>query len=147
MTNFEERTLALASIIQAAYWVDRLATTGELSYTELEAGLATLFEFSPESTESALGGAQAQRTGLRTLLKMVDSGGQEPQAVTRYLVGLTHLERKLSKRSDMLAVLADRLQQCERQRAHFDELSNPSILANLSRSIRTPCPRLAFAFR
>ncbi|QGG79879.1 high frequency lysogenization protein HflD [Litorivicinus lipolyticus] len=132
MTEFENRTLALASIIQAAYWVDRLATTGELSTSELETGLSTLFDFNPDSTESVLGGVQAQRTGLRTLIKMVDSGGQEPAVVTRYVIALTHLERKLAKRGDMMEVIGERLSQCDRQRQHFSELANPSILANLS---------------
>ncbi|MGB0958065.1 MAG: high frequency lysogenization protein HflD [Litorivicinus sp.] len=132
MTEIENRTLALASVIQAAYWVDRLATTGELSTTDLETGLSALFDFNPDSTEAAVGGVQAQRTGLRTLIKMVDSGGQEPATVTRYLVALTHLERKLAKRPDMLDVIGERLANCDRQRQHFAELSNPSILANLS---------------
>lgn len=132
MTLIEQRTLALAGIVQAAYWVDRLATTGELSTTDLESSLETLFQFNPESTEQALGGHLAQNTGLRTLIRLIESGGQEPAAVTRYWVSLTHLERQLSKRSDMLGVIGERLQSAQRQRDHFDSLSNPSILANLS---------------
>lgn len=132
MTRTEERTLALAGIVQAAYWVDRLATSGELSSTDLEASLDTLFQFNPETTEQALGGKLAMNTGLRTLLKLIESGGQQPAAVTRYWVALTHLERRLAKRPDMLSVIGERLQSAERQRAHFDSLTNASVLANLS---------------
>ena len=132
MTSIEERTLALAGIVQAAHWVDRLATTGELSTTDLEASLDSLFQFNPDSTEQALGGRLAVNTGLRTLLKLIESGGQSNPAVTRYWVSLTHLERQLGKRPDMLGVIGERLQSAERQRIHFDGLNNPSVLANLS---------------
>lgn len=134
MTRIEERTLALAGIVQAAYWVDRLATTGELSSTDLEASLETLFQFNPDTTEQALGGKLAMNTGLRTLIRLIDSGGQEPAAVTRYWVSLTHLERQLAKRGDMLSVIGERLQSAQRQRAHFDGLTNASVLANLSQT-------------
>ena len=134
MTRIEERTLALAGIVQAAYWVDRLATTGELSSTDLEASLETLFQFNPDTTEQALGGKLAMNTGLRTLIRLIDSGGQEPAAVTRYWVSLTHLERQLVKRGDMLSVIGERLQSAQRQRAHFDSLTNASVLANLSQT-------------
>ena len=134
MTRIEERTLALAGIVQAAYWVDRLATTGELSSTDLEASLETLFQFNPDTTEQALGGKLAMNTGLRTLIRLIDSGGQEPAAVTRYWVSLTHLERQLAKRGDMLSVIGERLQSAKRQRAHFDSLTNASVLANLSQT-------------
>ena len=134
MTRIEERTLALAGIVQAAYWVDRLATTGELSSTDLEASLETLFQFNPDTTEQALGGKLAMNTGLRTLIRLIDSGGQEPAAVTRYWVSLTHLERQLAKRCDMLSVIGERLQSAQRQRAHFDSLTNASVLANLSQT-------------
>ncbi len=134
MTRIEERTLALAGIVQAAYWVDRLATTGELSSTDLEASLETLFQFNPDTTEQALGGKLAMNTGLRTLIRLIDSGGQEPAAVTRYWVSLTHLERQLAKRGDMLSVIGERLQSAQRQRAHFDSLTNASVLANLSQT-------------
>ena len=134
MTRIEERTLALAGIVQAADWVDRLATTGELSSTDLEASLETLFQFNPDTTEQALGGKLAMTTGLRTLIRLIDSGGQEPAAVTRYWVSLTHLERQLAKRGDMLSVIGERLQSAQRQRAHFDSLTNASVLANLSQT-------------
>lgn len=132
MKNLQDRTLALAAIIQAAQLVDRLAVTGEIASTELENSLATLFTFSADSTEAAVGGRNSMTTGLRTLIKMIDSGGQEPAAVTRYLVSINHLERKLAKRGDMLQVIGDRLTSAERQAKHFEALNHPSLLANLA---------------
>lgn len=132
MNNQHDRTLALAAIVQAAHLVDRLAVSGEIATSDLESCIATLFTFNAADTESALGGRVAMNTGLRTLIKMIDSGGQEPAAVTRYLVSINHLERKLSKRGDMLEVIGERLGSAERQAKHFESLNHPSLLANVS---------------
>lgn len=63
-------------------------------------------------------------------MKGIDStpSGSE---VTRYIISLMALERKLSGRNDAMSQLADRIQMIERQLDHF-ELLDDQMISNLA---------------
>jgi high frequency lysogenization protein len=58
-------------------------------------------------------------------------GSQKNAELTRYVVSLIALERKLAKRKDILNMLGERISQIGRQQQHFD-LLDEQILANMA---------------
>ena len=70
------------------------------------------------------------KIGLECIVKGIDStpSGSE---VTRYIISLMALERKLSGRKDAMSQLGDRIQMIDRQLDHFD-LLDEQMLSNLA---------------
>ncbi|MGL5110153.1 MAG: high frequency lysogenization protein HflD, partial [Vibrio ordalii] len=70
------------------------------------------------------------KIGLECLVKGIDStpSGSE---ITRYIISLMALERKLSARRDAMSQLGDRIQTIERQVNHFD-LLDEQMISNLA---------------
>ncbi|WP_033138875.1 high frequency lysogenization protein HflD, partial [Aeromonas finlandensis] len=72
------------------------------------------------------------RDGYRALVEQLGSDGSQKNAeLTRYVVSLIALERKLAKRKDILNMLGERISQIGRQQQHFD-LLDEQILANMA---------------
>ncbi|MEF1299851.1 high frequency lysogenization protein HflD, partial [Vibrio parahaemolyticus] len=70
------------------------------------------------------------KLGLECLVKGIDStpSGSE---ITRYIISLMALERKLTARTDAMSQLGDRIQMAKRQTEHF-ELLEDQMISNLA---------------
>src|SRR5690606_19880735 len=84
------------------------------------------------------------RLGLSTMINEIDNtpAGSE---ITRYLVSVMALERKLASRRDSMAQLGDRIDMVKRQLDHFDLLDDQMIsnLASVYLDIISPLgPRI-----
>jgi high frequency lysogenization protein len=122
LSRIENRTLALAGILQATYLVDRLARTGQADTAAFNATLHSLFEFNPESPEAVFGGAHHLQLGLRILRDILASGSsQEYRPCIRYALGALHLQKKLDTRKDMQATIHTRLQHAAKKLDHFTQ--------------------------
>lgn len=141
-----DQTLALAGVTQAVAQVDSIARRGAFDRDAFENSLRSLFVTDPERTGDVYGGVagvQAGLEGLRTQL------GNDPKQrnieQTRYLIALLHLERKLSRRSDMLEQISAGLENAKRQMEHF-ELTHPNVVAGIAdlytRTISNLAPRI-----
>ena len=130
--SFDDRVIALAGIVQAAVLVNQLATTGHLSNSDLHNVVHSLFLQTPEKTLDVYGSLKTLEAGLTMLSNALKRNASAQQNdVIRYSMGIMHLQKKLSKRSDMLDVISSRLQQCQRQAEHF-EPTHDNIIANLA---------------
>lgn len=127
-----DQTLALAGVTQAVSQVDGIARTGVLDAAAFETSLQSLFVTSPERTEDVYGGVPGVRLGLEGLRTQL---GNDPKQrnieQTRYLIALLHLERKLSRRRDMLEQIRQGLDNTRRQIEHF-EINHPTVIASLA---------------
>lgn len=132
-SKWDNRALALAGIFQAAALVDRLATTGYLPQEEFRTCVESLLAQNPESTLATYGGELSNlELGLRTLADSL--GGLRKEAAQvhlRYLLGILHLQQKLSGRKDMLAIIGTRLTQANHQAEHFGS-THDNVIANLA---------------
>jgi len=131
----QRRVLALAGIVQAAALVNQVATTGQAEVIAGQCALASLFITNPEHTEDVFGGVQALnnlRLGLTTL-KSIMSQEQSSGAkdITRYVLGLTHLQSKLSKQPQMLSEISNQLKHSQRQ-VDLYELGHANVLASVA---------------
>ncbi|HIF9456775.1 TPA: high frequency lysogenization protein HflD [Photobacterium damselae] len=126
-----DRTIAFAGICQAVKLVQQVAQTGRCDNEMLTATLESILVTDPANTLAVYHSDEANlHIGLEALVKDIDntSSGNE---LTRYLVGVMALERKLSGRRDSMAQLGDRIDLLKRQTEHF-ELLEEQMLSNIA---------------
>ncbi|CAM4302480.1 high frequency lysogenization protein HflD [Vibrio neonatus] len=128
-TNYD-RTIAFAGICQAVALVQQVAKDGHCNSAAFETSIAAITNTSPADTIGVFGHERDLKLGLECLAKGLDSSvtGNE---LTRYIISLMALERKLSQRRDAMSQLGDRIHQIERQSDHFD-LFEEQMISNLA---------------
>nr|WP_206063732.1 high frequency lysogenization protein HflD [Oceanimonas sp. MB9] len=129
----ESQTLAFAGICQAASLVQQVARQGVIEDKEvLATTLNSIMVTDAAQSADIYGGHDHLRLGYQTLIEQLSPDSSKKNAeLTRYLVGLVALERKLSKRRDLLSMLGERISQVKRQLHHF-ELLDEQVLGNLA---------------
>lgn len=146
MKNITDNTLALAGIYQTSYLVDQIANQGITDSAALDASIDSILKTDAPSTEAVFGGINGVATGLSVLLKQLanDKQGANPQ-VTRYVVGMLHLERKVARNPHMLTRIAQSIKQAKSQAEHLP-VSHEDILATLAETykdtVSTLSPRI-----
>ncbi|ELB7340095.1 high frequency lysogenization protein HflD [Vibrio cholerae] len=125
-----DRTIAFAGICQAVALVQQVAKNGYCDSDAFETSLKAITCTNPSNTLEVFGHESQLKLGLECLVKGIDStpSGSE---ITRYLISLMALERKLSGRRDAMSQLGDRIQMIERQLDHFD-LFDDQMISNLA---------------
>jgi len=126
------RTLAFAGMLQALQLVRQTAYGKPCDVDNLQVTLRSVLALDAGSVEDVYGGIDGLRSGLRLIQAQLFGNGQKPDTeLSRYLVVLLHLERKLSKRADLLERLRTGVEHARRQVDHFD-IQHPSVLAGLA---------------
>lgn len=125
-----DRTIAFASICQSVKLVQNLARTGHCDNAALTASLKSIIITNPTSTIEIFDKEENLIWGLECLTDVLGNS-QSANELTRYLINLLALERKLSSRRDALAKLADRIETIQRQVKHF-ELLDEQMISNLA---------------
>lgn len=128
-----EQTLTLAAICQIAYWVQKFSRSGQIENSELECLLNSVMITSPDNTLEVYGGDISNlKQGLKTLVDHLgnQSNNKDPE-LTRYVVSLLSLERRLSKQPKKMAALGERIEQCERQLAHY-EITSDTLISSIA---------------
>ena len=126
-----QRLLALAGLYQSVACVDAIARRGQAPEEEMEPLIRSLFHGDEEGAEGAYGGSTAVAGGLRRFVSAVEDPGSRDPLLTRYLISLLVLERRLSRDRERLARLAEGIQAARRQLEHFDAL-HPALLGRLA---------------
>ncbi|ATG74645.1 lysogenization regulator HflD [Zobellella denitrificans] len=131
--SLENQTLAFAGICQAVSLVQQVARQGSIEDKEVfKATLNSILVTDAERSEDIYGGHPQLHLGYQTLIEQLSTDSAQKNAeLTRYLVGLVALERKLARRRDLLSMLGERISQVKRQLHHF-ELLDEQVLANLA---------------
>lgn len=132
----KDQTITLAAIFQAAHLVQQISRTGEVDDAELALLINSLIITSPENTLSVYGGNLVNLSqGLHLVKKHLGDWSnnnnnekkvKDPE-LTRYIINLVNLERKLAKKPKILAMLGDRIEETKRQLEHFDITSETLI--------------------
>ncbi|MEH6529963.1 MULTISPECIES: high frequency lysogenization protein HflD [Photobacterium] len=139
-----DRTIAFASICQAVKLVQLVAQNGNCDREILEACLNSITVTNPSNTIEIYGNESNLRLGLETLSQEIDSSPTGSE-ITRYLVSVMALERKLSGRRDSMGQLGDRIDVIIRQKDHFDLLDDQMVsnIASIYLDIISPLgPRI-----
>lgn len=130
--DLQSRSIAFAGMCQAAYLVDKFSTTGTCqNVAAFEASLHSIMRTESESPLDIFGGYEPLKLGFTSMLEQLDNkNNQRNMQVTKYLLGIIVLEKKLSKNPGTLNLLGERINQVQRQLAHF-EIDDHTVLSNL----------------
>ncbi|KFZ38639.1 lysogenization regulator [Shewanella mangrovi] len=127
MDTLENRTMALAATLQAIAQVQYIARHGETDEQQLAAALNSVLVTNPESIDDIYPNKQVLANGFRWVINQLGDNHQKDVEITRYLVGLLSLERKLSRNNGALNVLSGRINQLQRQLQHFKIIDDQMI--------------------
>jgi len=144
--SIEDKTIALAGIYQSAHLVQEIAKSGQASGGAIESSLETLFKFDSDNVMDIYGGIIGVSSGLKTLINQMSAENEKQDMdITRYVVSLLHLEKKLKKNKAMTERIASGLEQARSQMEYFS-LTHENVLANLGNiyqeTISTLQPRI-----
>ena len=142
----KDRALAFAGILQALQLVQSTAYGKPYDLEAFQSTMTSILLIDAATVEDVYGGVAGVKCGLRLLKTQLMGDEKKPDAeLSRYLVVLLHLERKLSKRADLLNKLTDGIERAQQQLEHFD-ISHENVLAGLadtySQTISTLQPRI-----
>lgn len=131
--NYYDITLAMAGVSQSARLVQQLAHDGQMDNEAFHTLLNSLLQMDPPSALAVFGGEERNlKMGLETLIAVLNANNKGLGAeLTRYTLSLMVLERKLNANKEAMNTLGERLNQLERQLAHF-ELGSDTIVSSLA---------------
>ncbi|GAL05061.1 high frequency lysogenization protein HflD [Photobacterium aphoticum] len=124
-----DRTIAFAGLCQAVKLVQKVAKDGHCDPEALETSLNSIIVTDPSNTLEIFGNESQLRTGLQAMTS-IDSSPSSNE-LTRYLMSVLVLERKLASRRDSMQQLGDRIDTAKRQVGHF-ELMDDQMISNLA---------------
>lgn len=125
-----DQTLALAGIYQAASLVKQIANEGKANNAQIESSIETLFRFDVNSVEEVYGSIAGVSHGIKVLCQHLKDRSSRDIEITRYVIALIMLERKLAVNSSMLEEIDKRLKDIESQ-FEFFSLNHENTFAKL----------------
>jgi high frequency lysogenization protein len=114
----ESRVIALAGVLQACRLVVDLAMRGRADASAAQSSLASVFRIDANTAADVFGGVGGARLGLETLLAQFDSS-ERNMPLTRLVLGVLRLERRLARNPRMLGELRSGIERVQRQVDHF----------------------------
>ncbi len=139
----QEQALTLAVVMQAVQCVREVARNGDTEaqrYAPLIEGLLGAYE----GSVSHLYGAGRLAPGLRRVVEQLESPREAD--TTRYVASILHLERRLSKRREMLQHIGKGLNQASHQANYFGHATHTNVIHSIgelySQTISQMGPRL-----
>ena len=127
-----DRALAFAGILQALHLVQQTARGKPYDLDAFQSSLNSILLIDAPTVNDVYGGVSGVSTGLRLMQAQLVGGTQKPDTeLSRYLVVLLHLERKLSKRNDLLDALGEGVKRAQEQNEHF-AVNHPNLLSNFA---------------
>lgn len=137
-----DQTLTFAAICQIAAMVQTLARKGTIDESQLKIMLESIVITSPDNTLAVYGGNLANiKAGLQLVIDHLgnDSKHKDPE-LTRYIVSLVNLERRLNKKPAQLNALGERIEQVKRQTEHYHIVSSQVLnsLASIYSDLISP---------
>jgi len=133
MNNLEKQTITMAAVCQASVLVQKVARTGSVDEAELAVMLNSIMITSPDSILEVYGNELGHlKSGLLALVEQLGNQTKEKDPeLTRYVVSLLGLERRLANKKNQLAQLGERIEQSQRQLAHY-EITSETLVASLA---------------
>ena len=113
----EARVIALAGVFQACRLVQELATKGNADAASSETSLASIFRIDADSAAAVFGGMSGVRMGLEQLIAQLDGATRE-LAMTRLVLNVTRLARRLERNTQMRDALRNGIEAIGRQVQH-----------------------------
>jgi len=135
----KDQTITFAAICQVAYQVQQVSRTGQITDEDFRVLLQSIIETSPVNTLAVYGGQIDNiKKGLELLISYLGSDDgttgskkQKDPELTRYIISLINLERRLTKQPQQLNALGERINATERQLEHY-ALTSDTLTASFA---------------
>jgi high frequency lysogenization protein len=129
------RVIALAALFQAASLVKDVAWHGRCDPDDFRTMVGSLFSFEAADIDGIYGNVHRLRRGMQAMADQLEAGGRAGDLeLTRYVVGLLFLERKLLKQPEMVRAVREGIQGAERQRDYFGDMTHQSVISALAQT-------------
>jgi len=121
MTQLQDQTLALASMMQSAVLINQLANGESINQAAYDCSLDSLFTLKAQSTEDIFGYGDGLINGLKTLKSYMtgDSGAPDRQ-IAYYVLSMIKLEAKMMKDHDLVETIQSGFETIQQQASDFD---------------------------
>ncbi|MFT7491133.1 MAG: high frequency lysogenization protein [Pseudohongiellaceae bacterium] len=129
--DLKGQTIALAAMFQFSACVEQLAKTGHVNQKDFEVSVNSLFNQNPADTLEIYGGIEPLATGLSFLIANLSRSPERSSDCIRYVMGILHLQKQLSKKPSMLNMIAKRLNKSRLQVEHFS-IIHENVIAGLA---------------
>jgi len=126
-----DQTLALAGVYQAASLVKQLANQGKANNAQIESSIETLFRFDANTVEEVYGSAADISHGLGILRQQLAERNSRDIDITKYVISLIMLEKKLSNQATMLDKISERLEKTQ-EKSELFSLSHDNTYAKIA---------------
>lgn len=131
MHSESDRILALAGVFQGAALAEQIGRKGLCDSESMETSIYSLFQIDAPDVPSVYGGLDRLRAGLDLLYRQFSGNGTRNLELTRHVISLLVLERKLAQRPEMLERIGKGLTAAGERLQHFPML-HPNILSQLA---------------
>ncbi|MGV7962066.1 high frequency lysogenization protein HflD [Photorhabdus tasmaniensis] len=123
--NYYNITLALAGICQSSRLVQQLAHENQCDTDAVATMVNSILNTNPASVLDVFGKHERNlQIGLDAMLGMFNGSNSSLSAdITRYMLSLMVLERRLNDNRDASNALGNRINQLERQQTYFEPMS------------------------
>jgi high frequency lysogenization protein len=141
----EERAIALGGLFQACHLVQQVARRGLADADALNANIHSLFQIDTEQVIEVYGDLPHIGPGLRLAHRQLSGAEPRDNELTRYLLSLIQLERKLSADTQRLQRISQGIQATAARLPHFPQTHSNilSALADLyAENLSTMQPRI-----
>ncbi|WP_239923489.1 high frequency lysogenization protein HflD [Agaribacterium haliotis] len=130
--SYRDLCLALAGIMQASAQVEHIAKNGYLDTALFETAVKSLFIRTPAKVEDVYGGVSGVLNGLELLEQQLSQYKQAPSTdVFRYALGVMHIQKRLARKTKLLNVISERLENAERQAEMFGP-THDNLVSNIA---------------
>lgn len=148
MDKVTQQSIALAALAQSAYLVAQLGQHGTAAQDKLNTALNSLFVTRPGSTLAVYGELRHLKIGLNVVDEIFGNASSDlksPELVS-YLIGLVHLQGRLSRQPDMLDHIGKELQGIEQQYGDppYDFRDFPEVIEQLNKLYQNTISTLPF---
>lgn len=140
--SHRNRALALAALFQSAALVKDVAWRGQCDADQLQTMIGSLFAFEANSIDDVYGGIVHLRRGLRTMVEQVQANSPQVDGeISRYVINMLYLERKLIKQPGMIKTLRDGIEVAAHQSESFGIL-HENIMSRLGQTYQNTISEL-----
>lgn len=143
--TIKDATLAMAGIFQATSLVNDIACRGIIDQDAFAVSINSLFATDPANTLAVYGDQQSLQLGLRTLIDQFSTPDKRNLEITKYVIAIMALERKLAKSAKMLDTISTGIEKARAQAEHFST-THENVVASLAdlyvHTISTLTPRI-----
>jgi high frequency lysogenization protein len=127
----EDRATALAGLYQTCHLVQQVAHKGLADADAMNTNLHSLFQIDTDRVIDVFGSLQQIAPGLTLAYRQLSGSEPRDNELTRYLLSLIQLERKLSNQPQRLQNISEGIKLTAERLSHFPQ-THSNILAALA---------------